>query len=206
MSDLTHLFEQTAAQRGALGTDDSLLSLRQLIDAARDCDTDLASAQAHVAVLQKRQNELVSDLIPAAMDAAGVTGFTAPDGSSVSLQDLVSGTLNAGRDEPAGDHEARRRAALAWLNENGHGGVVKRTLEIPLPRHTSPDTVKRVRDVLVRNGVPFEEVEDVHHSTLASLLRELAEQHQGVLPPRVLELFRAQQFRRAKLVRPKKRK
>lgn len=206
MSDLTALFEQTAAQRGTVGTDDALLSLRQLIDAARETADELAQVNARAGMLQKRIDDLERDLIPAAMDAAGVKSFTAADGTALSVSDMVSGTLNVGKDETAAEHERRRAAAFAWLNAQGHGGVIKRTLEIPLARHTPPDTVERMRRVLTREGIPFDEIEDVHHSTLGSLLRELVEQHKGVLPEPIARLFRATQFRRAKLNRPKRRK
>lgn len=206
MSDLTHLFERHASQRGELGTDDAMLSLRQLIDAADETERDLTDAQARVAVLQKRLDTLTGDAIPTAMELAGVKKFTRPDGSSVDVQDLVNGTLGQGKDEAPGAHESRRREAFEWLNASGNGGVIKRTFEIPLPRHTPAETVERIRRSLVQLGIPFDAVEDVHHSTLRSLLNELVEQHKGVLPESIARLFRAQQFRRAKIQRPKSRK
>lgn len=206
MADLTHIFEQAAQQRGDLGTDDALLSLRQLIDAARETEAELEEAGARVKVLQKQLDQLTGDLIPTAMDAAGVQSFTTPDGTALTVDDLISGTLGKGRDEIDIDHDKRRRAAFEWLKANGHGGVIKRTLEIPLARHTPSETVERMRRTLVQHGIPFDEVEDVHHSTLGSLLRELVEQHKGTLPESIARLFRATQFRRAKLSRPKRRK
>ncbi len=206
MSDLTHLFEQRAQQSGELGTDDAMLSLRQLIDAADEAETELAAAKAAVATLERRLEKLCGDAIPTAMQLAGVKKFTRPDGSTVDVQDLVNGTLGQGKDEAPGAHEARRREAFEWLRASGNAGVIKQTFEIPLPRHTPADTVERIRKTLVQNGIPFDAVEDVHHSTLRSLLGELVEQHKGVLPESIARLFRVTQFRRAKIQRPKSRK
>jgi hypothetical protein len=68
----------------------------------------------------------------------------------------------------------QREKAVAWMVDNGHGGIVKREMKIDLPKGDAI-TEEVVRDA-VRDAapdVPVATTYNVHHSSYSALIRQL---------------------------------
>lgn len=85
-----------AARRNQLADE-----LAQLEQAAKDKKKELARCEEQ-------------DL-PEAMDAIGMAEFTLTDGTKISVKTFYTANITA----------ERKEAAFAWLDEHGHGGIIK---------------------------------------------------------------------------------
>jgi hypothetical protein len=104
-------------------------------------------------------------LIPDLMDEAEVPFFGLKDGSEVNVVSDVKANIT----------KERRAAALDWLIEKGHSGVIKWEVSLPLDKGTSPADVKRHMAELKALGYAPTDESTVHAQTLSALARELLE-------------------------------
>lgn len=140
----------------------------------------------------KKQLKLVAEgLIPEAMQKIGMSSFALTNGAEITVKSFYSGKID----------DENRYAATKWLNENGHGAILKKELVLDFGKKEGIDwqpLVKKVKE-LVREK---EEIdinatvkEGVHHATLNAFIKE---QVQGgkEFP---LDIFKAYVGTRAKI-------
>ena len=119
----------------------------------------LLSEKAHLEVLlaavTRELDHLHTDLIPTAMQLAGVKSVKLASG----------GVLTVGQQVFVGLLAKNRPEAYAWLREQGHGDAIKVT------------ATKRLsdEDVEVAEALGISVEEEVHHQTLRALMSELIE-------------------------------
>jgi len=131
---------------------------RKLRDLLRE--EDRYESQLKILRDQRRQVEEVD--LPEAMDSCNLSTFTTKDGISVGVESVVAGSIKKENTE----------AALTWLRNNGHGGLIKTNMTIALSRGQEALTA-RVRAQLAALGVTVEEKETVHAQTLGAWAREM---------------------------------
>lgn len=75
-----------------------------------------------ISILEARTKELKKDLqrveeqdLPEAMDAIGMSEFALLDGTKISIKTFYNASITA----------ERKEEAFTWLDENGHGGLIK---------------------------------------------------------------------------------
>mgnify|MGYP001595535252 CR=1 FL=1 len=176
-----------------LPTQDELTSLDGLIAQWDGFQSALAVAQEATKRLNAEITKLETDLIPALMaSAGGIEKFKLEDGREVALRDELYASIT----------EANRPGAFAWLEEHGHGDVIKDELKIMLGRG---DTAKARAESLIAKAeaegiTDYSRKRVVAPNTLQALLKEqLAE---GVEVPK--ETFGVFQQRRAIIKLPRK--
>lgn len=132
----------------------------------------------------------VEGLLPIAMAEAQAINLTLDGGVEVEIaEDLQVPSV--------GQRGKHRDKILAWLDQNGHGDVIKRALAVPLSRDSQ--LAERVREVLAAIGAQFKESREVNAQTLGALFRELLEAGEE-LPMDELGLF---MLKRSKVKVPK---
>ena len=99
--------------------------------------------------------------LPALMTEIGLTELRLEDGQIIRLQEDVDCRITDGK----------RPAALAWLIDNGFGGLIKTAVNITFGRGDHDEAVA-VRDELSEKYEGVELKEDVHFQTLKSFVRE----------------------------------
>jgi hypothetical protein len=174
---------QTAPNTGALEMLPTLVqTLRDKIRRAEQAAQDAQEAANDLLDFQTR-------VIPEAMELAGVGEFTLSDGSKIKVKDDLKVSIT----------EANRFGAHEWLREHGHGGVIKTFLEVDV-RTLDEDDRMRLKGVLASEDfdVPVIDKENIHPSTLKSLVKELLES--GTTLP---SDFSIHQFKKAELKEPK---
>ena len=184
---------EQAAQAEA-PADGLLAGLSEMVARAGTLESEVDSLSEMLAQRSAKLRDLVENLIPAAMDEAGVAEFTTSDGLKVTVTKEITGSLGKGKDETEAAHAARVNAALSWLDANGHDGIVKVEIGVKLARGQR-EQADRIGEALAQIGVDFKQTEGVHPATLKSFLKEQVENG----APLPLALFKVAEYRRAKL-------
>lgn len=134
--------------------------LSALVDRAVIAESNVAALEESLKVAKKTYADLVEQEIPSLLEEFGLTSATTDRGLTVKTREEIYANIS----------EARRPAAFAWLNENGHGGIVKRNFVVPL----TADHDARLLATTVQGITGIEPVltESVHPQTLRAFIRE----------------------------------
>lgn len=139
---------------------------------------EIEAAEEDLARMKARYRGLIENDIPDAMQTVGFKSIKLEDGRSITVKDDVKASLP----------KSRAEEACEWLIEHGHGGLIKRDVDIKLPRNYDPAPLFAS---LVAAGLPFDATPTVHPQTLAAFLREQLAAGNDV----PLELFGAYEYR-----------
>lgn len=162
-------------------SDADLRSVRDLAAEMIEAERVVAAAEAALATAQAALQTLKETKLPDAMLACGMLAFTLATGQQVRLETIYVGSIR----------DADRPAAYAWLRENGHADLLKRTLAVEFgmgednAAHVVRDKLAdAMRDVGCSPDV--EDVTTVHASTLKKFVRdEIRAKRQDRLPPSI---------------------
>lgn len=165
----------------SLPDDASISDLNVLVKELCDLRDRIERGEALLSQLKKEEMRLSNEMIPSKMMELGFTEVKLPSGQRVSFKPFYSGKIRPER-EPE---------AFEWLEENGHGGVIKGEVIIPYRRPQRKLVDKLILAIRQYYGNDFEPniKLGVHHSTLRALFREVIEDEGGTLPPDLFDLF-----------------
>lgn len=130
----------------------------------------------------KKDLKLVSEVaIPDLMIQIGMSRFTLTNGAEVYVKPFYAGRID----------DENREEASAWLNDNGHGALIKKTLAIDFGKADGVDWKKVIAEIAATIeediDVDIRLNQGVHHATLNAFIKEQVEA--GNKFP--LELFKA---------------
>lgn len=143
-----------------------------------DLRSRIEKGEALLKELKKEEARLSGETIPSLMDELGFSSIKTPDGREVSYSTFYSGKIIPEAED----------AAFDWIEENGHGGVIKGQLVLDY-RRPQRDEVLALRAKLEEAGWDMAIKLGVHHSTLRALFRELVEDEGVQPPPDLFNLF-----------------
>lgn len=164
---------------------DAVARLRDLIQAQVRLEDELEVAEAEVKKRKAALAKVAEVAIPELM--AGVEQIKLPGGWAVTVKPSLHHSI-------AGD---RKAAAHKWLNDNGHGAVVKSLVIVEFGRGSEEQRSALLNQLRALGHAPRED-EWVESSTLKSLLKELLED--GV--PFPMDVFGAYEQTESKVTRP----
>lgn len=120
--------------------------------------------------LAKEKHRLISEVdIPEKMMALGVSQLRLEDGTIISVDTFYS----------AGITEANKAEAYKWLEESGHGAMIKSKIEVSTGKGER-ELAQRVEKILLEAGVPFDKKDSVHWQTLRAFVREQIESGESI--------------------------
>jgi hypothetical protein len=144
----------------------SALVKRQLDEqkAVEAATTALAKAQAALKLTEETD-------LPNALIGCGITKFETTEGAKVELKTSYHASIPADR----------KPQAFAWLDNHGHGAIIKHEITIKFPRDSGNQAARCV-DLLKMEfpNLPVDDKESVHPATLSSLVKELMGQSKEV--------------------------
>lgn len=140
------------------GALDGLLGQVEELQALR---ADEAHAKAEAAHLGTEARKLEAEICDAAA-LLGLSELKLDTGQKVTFGERV--TANAKKPE-----------AIAWLDEHGHGDLIKNQLAVRMDRGFDDDA-RQLFEELVSRGLNPTADRTVHHSTLSAFIRGLLEQ------------------------------
>lgn len=141
--------------------------------------TDQAHAEARVLRLDEELKEAKETLrhisenqLPELMEEAGMETFSTSDGLGISINSVIRGSIP----------KSTAGQAFMWLEENGHGRLIKRTFTIDFGKDDDKWANRFERD-LARRKKPLnvKRKKAVHPSTLTAFVRSQLEE--GVAIP-----------------------
>lgn len=172
-----------------LPTPEETRTLAQMITDLEDAEIAVEVAEAELKARKITVLELKRSTIPALMASMHMEKFSNGE-LSVTVKKGIFSSVTA----------ERAAAVHKWLEENGHGGLIKR--EISVPFAMGQDEQAAELRMLLDNKYPgnVKQEEWVETNSLNAFLRKQLEAEVEI----PLELFGAQEYREAKVERKKK--
>ena len=187
-------------------SDEHLSSVAALAAKQQDLEQRVQATEQSLDTLKGELAKVSEYDLPDAMAAIGLTEFKLADGYKVTVgQEYYANIPSPDSEDP--DLRERRRAAFAWLNENNHGDLIKSQIVVDAGRGEQ-EKAARVMRGLQAAGIPFNQTEAVHWSTLKAFVKEqmTATEGEAVRPPFPGHLFGAHVKTVARIKQSKKAK
>lgn len=161
-----------------------LAELALLAQRLHDAKLDAARAEEEFKRTQKVVTDLEEHLIPDKMAEVGLEKFTTTTGFKIEVKETIRASIPV----------AKRDDAFQWLEDNGHGGLIKRTVVVGFDR----DQEEKAKELRVQLEREFENVKTdrkVEPSTLRAFIAERLRAEEDIPLP----LFGAYRQRTAKV-------
>lgn len=169
---------------------DQLLKITEAVDAYLEAQAEAAAAEAEFKEKKKRVMRFEEHLIPEAMREAGMQEFTTTAGYKVKIKSDVRASIP----------KARESEAFKWLEENGHGGLIKRTLEVAFAMGED-DAAQELQEELRERELSVGARKKVESSSLRALLRRMLADKGKPVP---MDIFGASEYDKAEVKSPKR--
>lgn len=176
-SDSDDLLAQMAADAAemaeAIPDDDKLRTIGTLAAKQARLEQEVKDAEARLEVLKGELAQVAEHDLPEAIALTGLTEFKLEDGSKVEVgDDYYANIPSADTDKP--ELLKRRLAAFNWLRDNNHADLIKNEIKVSLTKGQD-ELAQRTMRGLDNAGIPYNNTEQVHHSTLKAFVREQVE-------------------------------
>jgi len=165
-------------------TDDVLGRITVAAEEMKDLDKAIAEAELNLKKLAGRRNEIATERLPELMDSVGLTEVKTRSGLPVKIVNVLHTSIA----------KARKPLAIAWLDKNGHGGMVRRNVVIDFDKTQEEEVEKLLR--LIGKGWPNNRVElDVNGATVKAFVKARLEAGEEI----PLDVFGVHQQREAQI-------
>ena len=178
MKDLDNILEDEEFNTIEVeATDDELSRISELCKKQVFLEKEVQHLNEKLAETAKQLSLVQEHELPDAMAEAGLSEIKLQDGTKVTCQSLVGAHIT----------KAKANDAHKWLENNGHGGLIKRELTFKFNRE---DTAHEgMIEQYTRMGwTNFNLKEAVHPSTLKAFVREQVEQGSDI-PPNLFNIY-----------------
>lgn len=159
-----------------------IAAMDERAQAVVDAEGVLKKAQADYADVAEKQ-------IPELLDEMGMSEFTDKDGRKVTIKTKIRASIPV----------AKRPAAYAWLEREGHGGLIKRTIAVALNRGQDEEAKQLLEELSDRDFAGVKQDMKVEPATLTSFISQQLEAGEPVPD----DLFSVFEVRQAKITQPK---
>lgn len=166
--------------------DNSLAALRALAVSCKEAELRVQQLEIDLAKAKEEYELLADRQLPELMDELGIPSFETKDGLKISIKETVRASM--------GRSDAEKARALDWLDRNGFGAIVKRTVEVPFSRDSQQDA-EELANELVESGYEASFSRKVESSTLRAFIVERLQAGEEV----PMDLFKVFRDRRARV-------
>lgn len=151
--------------------------LDELVEHLHEAQLAVAQKEAELKEANRTVARLLEEDIPSIMDEIGSDKVTTPNGHVVSVK----------ADPKASVTQDRMPLFVKWLDERGHGGMVKRDLIIAFSKD-SQEEANALMERLRMDGKPVKLKPSIHWQTLNKWARDRLEAGEEV-PMHLVEIF-----------------
>jgi hypothetical protein len=176
--DLNDILGLAAAEAPALPKEEQISELSAMVKELVRIRQQLEDLEETRKDLAKQELRLGGELIPSKMDELGVSSLTVNE-RKVTCKPFYSAKIKP-ESEPQ---------AFDWLEESGHGDVIKGELIVPYRRPDRETALSIKQYIRETYDIEANVKLGVHHSTLRALARELVEDEGVVPPPDLFDMF-----------------
>ena len=164
---------KAAARHQPLVSQEMLERLKAKVAYARDIEALVSDLSQRLKDANTQLQLLYQKDLPDLMDEAGVDKVGLPASGNLPAMDaelrpFYSANIAASWDED------RRQAAFNWLEEHGHGDLIKTDVTLSYAREDREEAKEMAEDLRIRGYTP-QLKEGVHAQTLSAWLREQIE-------------------------------
>ena len=168
---------------------DSLKQLSDLVEQAMLAEADVDEALEDLANKQAKLKGLLEHDLPELMLELKQPVLHTPDGRKIEIKDVVRGTLPA----------PNRPKGYAWLMDNGHAGLIKRTVEIAFPAVEGDKAQALLASMETEYGPNARQVMQVAPATMTAFIKKQLKDEVDI--PR--EIFNVAEFKHAFIAKKK---
>lgn len=174
---MSDLFEKMEADAKAFSevSEDQGSALANLVKAAQDADANIKYLKEQQSIAQKDYDQIIRELIPAAMDSMGMESISV-DGNSVTLQPFVYARIT----------EEKKDACFSYLRQRGLDDIIKNEVKVTFGKGEDNEAGAFLDDA-VNKGLSVDNKKTVHPSTLKAVIKD--EMSQGNMSEQDLEAF-----------------
>ena len=140
--------------------DDALARIAQLAADLRVAKGDVEEIENALKTAKDLMLQIAEHDLPEALATVGMSEVRLADGTRVSVADNIFARITAENEQ----------AAFGWLNQHGHGNLIKREFKIAFGRDQE-DWAATFETNLGAQGVQYDRKQGVHHSTLKSFIK-----------------------------------
>lgn len=158
-------FEEDAAK----DQEDVLGRISVLADKMHELDKERAQAELKVKQLKEQHRQIAEEQLPELFERVGMAELKTRSGLPLKLKERVH--TNISKD--------RKPRAIAWLDDHGHGGMVKRKVVVEFDKTQQEKVDKLLK--LIGRGWPNNRTElDVHAATVKAFVKQRLKDGQEV--------------------------
>lgn len=178
MLDLLGMIEEDVSQP-IVPSNEQMQELSYLIEQFFSYEKKIAEAEKELEHLKDNFKNISENRIPATLQAMGMKSFVTLEGKEVSFEKRWTGSIS----------EENKVAAHKWLEDNGHGSIIKNSVSANIPK--GPDSLKmqkEIEDFLnQKKDVVVKSEKAVHYKTLEAFIKE--QKAKGVDLPSSISTF-----------------
>jgi len=158
LEDFTDFFETDGPTEG--GSEAFRNKVTSLVREVRAIEGEIAKLEDQKKTLIIRQRQLEEQEIPNALTEAGVSEFVTLEGLRVSTKFIVGSIPSE-----------RKEEAYKWLDEHGHGGIIKRGVQVSFDKG-STKAAEAAAEAMRSMGLEPKVTLNIHAQTFMSFARE----------------------------------
>lgn len=174
-SDLLKAIQSDDVQRD----EGALESVRSMARAMRDLSLEIKELEERIAFKQKHLTQLSMTDLPDLFAQHKIKSLGLDAEGNLPAYDLVAQAYYKAVLPEEND------PGLRWLEENGHGDMIKRVYTVKLQRDTQ-EVAEELRTFLEERDLAFEEKESVPWNTLTAFVKEQIEKRHNTPPLEIL--------------------
>jgi hypothetical protein len=163
-SDEQWILNDLAETKAEIPSNEKLEAVSALAERQRSLEQEIKEVEDQLSKLNAQLNEVSGKLLPDAFAAAGLTAIKLKSGAMVTVKPWYTAKIPAGREQEA----------FTWLENNGHGGLIKHVISSEFNRGEYSEA-EALKELLKRGGVQFSDKESVNPMTLKAFVREQVE-------------------------------
>ena len=170
-------------------TDQSVSTLARMGEALVDAEMGVLVAENELKKAQALKRDVEERMIPDAMREAGVEELKLTGGVVIALDEILCVTPK----------KENRHHVLNWLEKEGHGALIKRTISVAFTREQQAEADNLVKLLVEEHHMSTKEERKVESQTLKKHVKGLLEEGAS-LPMDILGVY---QFTRALITKGK---
>lgn len=141
---------------------EAFAKLDELLKQLTKAEIEVTEAELVLKKAQERRRQLDEFDIPSHMDTLGIKDFTNKAGAKIEIKSAIRASIGN-----------RKAQAFAWLIENKHGGLIKRTVAVAFNVGQGPDATKLIAELREKNvGAGVKQEMKVEAATLTAWARK----------------------------------
>lgn len=139
---------------------------------------EIIERKKELEIIEKRFKDLSETELPDAMLSVNLAEFKLTTGYRIVIEPIFSVRLPKGN----------VNAADEWLDNNGHGGMIKHVIQVELPKDLSNEAKYGLKRGLKELGFSYEELKTVHWATIQAWANEMKKEGE-LIPEEIFNVF-----------------